>query len=255
MIGQYPGIVVAVQKGFSTEHFPDIEWFWLFFACLSSTLVSAGVIFMLARSAQRGEKDNFWGSAVLAAEPGNPGPHPVPCRCDFLDFYVGQWHWPVQVADIADWLLRRHALLVCSQHVSCEKVRPGGVSLFRLNGGRSRCCFARAAEFVGRLARLRCLKRRSRQRCCGWSRACLFPSSAAWPMCCFIGGVLAARSSSPAKGVSLLSNPSFQGNTTKKPYIFPCFWDRSFVLTGCANGVIDAMQMHLNQQEQDPPSE
>ena len=45
----------------------DIEWqFWLFFA---ATLVSAGVIFMLARSAHRGEKLLFWGSAWCSAGP------------------------------------------------------------------------------------------------------------------------------------------------------------------------------------------
>ena len=48
----------------------DIEWqFWLFFA---ATLVSAGVIFMLARSAQRGEKLLFWGlGMVLGGAVGN----------------------------------------------------------------------------------------------------------------------------------------------------------------------------------------
>ena len=35
----------------------------------------------------------------------------------------------------------------------------------------------------------------------------------------------------------------------KKPYIFPLLLG-SLVLTGCANGQIDAMQMRLNQQEQ-----
>ena len=35
----------------------------------------------------------------------------------------------------------------------------------------------------------------------------------------------------------------------KKPYIFPLLLS-SLVLTGCANGQIDAMQMRLNQQEQ-----
>ena len=33
----------------------------------------------------------------------------------------------------------------------------------------------------------------------------------------------------------------------KKPYIFPLLLG-SLVLTGCANGQIDAMQMRLNQQ-------
>ena len=35
----------------------------------------------------------------------------------------------------------------------------------------------------------------------------------------------------------------------KKPYIFPLLLG-SLVLTGCVNGQIDAMQMRLNQQEQ-----
>ena len=89
----------------------DIEWqFWLFFA---ATLVSAGVIFMLARSAQRGEKLLFWGlGMVLGGAVGNLVDR-IRFRAvvDFLDFYVGQWHWPAfNVADIA---ICCGALLVC----------------------------------------------------------------------------------------------------------------------------------------------
>ena len=67
----------------------DIEWqFWLFFA---ATLVSAGVIFMLVGNLV----DRIRFRAVV----------------DFLDFYVGQWHWPAfNVADIA---ICCGALLVC----------------------------------------------------------------------------------------------------------------------------------------------
>ena len=64
----------------------DIEWqFWLFFA---ATLVSAGVIFMLARSAQRGEKLLFWGlGMVLGGAVGNLVDR-IRFRAvvDFLDF-------------------------------------------------------------------------------------------------------------------------------------------------------------------------
>ena len=89
----------------------DIEWqFWLFFA---ATLVSAGVIFMLARSAQRGEKLLFWWlGMVLGGAVGNLVDR-IRFRAvvDFLDFYVGQWHWPAfNVADIA---ICCGALLVC----------------------------------------------------------------------------------------------------------------------------------------------
>ena len=104
----------------------DIEWqFWLFFA---ATLVSAGVIFMLARSAQRGEKLLFWGlGMVLGGAVGNLVDR-IRFRAvvDFLDFYVGQWHWPAfNVADIA---------ICCGapQHVAERSVREGFVSLFSL---------------------------------------------------------------------------------------------------------------------------
>ena len=77
----------------------DIEWqFWLFF---SATLVSAG------------EKLLFWGlGMVLGGAVGNLVDR-IRFRAvvDFLDFYVGQWHWPAfNVADIA---ICCGALLVC----------------------------------------------------------------------------------------------------------------------------------------------
>ena len=68
---------------------------------------------MLARSAQRGEKLLFWGlGMVLGGAVGNLVDR-IRFRAvvDFLDFYVGQWHWPAfNVADIA---ICCGALLVC----------------------------------------------------------------------------------------------------------------------------------------------
>ena len=89
----------------------DIEWqFWLFFA---ATLVSAGVIFMLARSAQRGGKLFFWVLGMLLCGAVGNLVDRIRFRAvvDFLDFYVGQWHLPAfNVSDIAICCV---ALLVC----------------------------------------------------------------------------------------------------------------------------------------------
>ena len=109
----------------------DIEWqFWLFFA---ATLVSAGVIFMLARSAQRGEKLLFWGlGMVLGGAVGNlvdPASGSVPLWIFWISM-SGQWHWPAfNVADIA---ICCGALLVCLSMWLKRSVREGFVSLFSL---------------------------------------------------------------------------------------------------------------------------
>lgn len=86
--------------GFLNRH--DIEWqFWLF---LVATLVAAGVILALTRAAGKGEKWLVAGlGLVLGGALGNLVDR-VRFRAvvDFLDFYVGQWHWPAfNVADIA----------------------------------------------------------------------------------------------------------------------------------------------------------
>ena len=80
----------------------DIEWqFWLF---LAATAISAVVVFMLARSARRNETWLFVGlGMVLGGAAGNLIDR-IRFRAvvDFLDFFVGQWHWPAfNVADIA----------------------------------------------------------------------------------------------------------------------------------------------------------
>ena len=80
----------------------DIEWqFWLF---LAATLLAVGVVFFLARSAHREEKVLFVGlGLVLGGSFGNLIDR-IRFRAvvDFLDFFIGQWHWPAfNVADIA----------------------------------------------------------------------------------------------------------------------------------------------------------
>ncbi len=80
----------------------DIEWqFWLF---LAATVVSAVVIFLLARAARQHERWLFVGlGLVLGGAVGNLVDR-IRFRAvvDFLDFFVGQWHWPAfNVADIA----------------------------------------------------------------------------------------------------------------------------------------------------------
>lgn len=80
----------------------DIEWqFWLF---SGATLLAAGMIYTIARSARKGENTLFVGlGLVLGGAVGNFIDR-VRLRAvvDFLDLYVGQWHWPAfNVADIA----------------------------------------------------------------------------------------------------------------------------------------------------------
>lgn len=86
--------------GFLNRH--DIEWqFWLF---LVATLVAVGVIFALVRAADRRQRLLVAGlGLVLGGAVGNLLDR-VRFRAvvDFLDFYVGWWHWPAfNVADIA----------------------------------------------------------------------------------------------------------------------------------------------------------
>lgn len=80
----------------------DIEWqFWLF---LSATFVAIVIIFFLARSAHSNERFLFWGlGCILGGALGNLFDRlRIRAVIDFLDFYIGDWHWPAfNVADIA----------------------------------------------------------------------------------------------------------------------------------------------------------
>ncbi len=80
----------------------DIEWqFWLF---LAAGLLAAGVVFVLIRAAKPYETWLFVGlGLILGGAAGNLIDR-IRFRAvvDFLDFFVGQWHWPAfNVADIA----------------------------------------------------------------------------------------------------------------------------------------------------------
>lgn len=80
----------------------DIEWqFWLF---LGATLAAAWAIFALVRGATRHDPLLFTAlGLVLGGAVGNLIDR-IRFRAvvDFLDFYVGSWHWPAfNVADIA----------------------------------------------------------------------------------------------------------------------------------------------------------
>ena len=80
---------------------PDISWqFWLF---LAATLVAVGAIVALAREA-RGNTPLLLGlGLIMGGAIGNLIDR-VRLRSvvDFLDFYIGAWHWPAfNVADIA----------------------------------------------------------------------------------------------------------------------------------------------------------
>ena len=81
---------------------PEIEWqFWLF---LVATIFAAGAILSLARSARPTDTALLIGlGAVLGGALGNLVDRlRFRAVVDFLDFYVGDWHWPAfNVADIA----------------------------------------------------------------------------------------------------------------------------------------------------------
>lgn len=88
----------------------DIEWqFWLF---LVATLVAIGVIFILARQ-KKGHPLLYWGlGLILGGALGNMVDR-IRFRSvvDFLDFYIGQWHWPA--FNVADMGICAGAFLTC----------------------------------------------------------------------------------------------------------------------------------------------
>ncbi len=95
--------------GFLNRH--DIEWqFWLF---LAATLVAVGVIITLVRAAR---SDQCWLvtglGLILGGATGNLLDR-IRFRAvvDFLDFYLGRWHWPA--FNVADMAICCGAALVC----------------------------------------------------------------------------------------------------------------------------------------------
>ena len=80
----------------------DISWqFWLF---MGATLLAVGVIIMLAKTSRPGEYAFFTAlGLILGGATGNLIDR-LRYRevIDFLDFYIGNYHWPAfNVADIA----------------------------------------------------------------------------------------------------------------------------------------------------------
>lgn len=80
----------------------DIEWqFWLFFV---ATIISVGAIISIVRSIKLHDTILFTAfGCILGGAIGNFIDR-IRYRAvvDFLDFYIGNWHWPAfNVADIA----------------------------------------------------------------------------------------------------------------------------------------------------------
>lgn len=97
-------LVHVLNKGaaFGFLNNPDSSWQVWFFVAV--TVVAVGFIYSLLIHADRGDRFLIWGlGLVLGGALGNlidriRFGHVV----DFLDFYVGQYHWPAfNVADIA----------------------------------------------------------------------------------------------------------------------------------------------------------
>ena len=88
----------------------DIQWqFWLF---LGATVVAAAAIVALLRSS----RFNAWLSAALGLVLGGALGNLVDrirfrAVIDFVDVYVGQWHWPA--FNVADMAICIGAILAC----------------------------------------------------------------------------------------------------------------------------------------------
>ncbi len=101
---------------------PDIEWqFWLF---LAATLAAVGLILHLTRTAARTDILLFSGlGLILGGAVGNLVDRlRFRAVVDFLDFYIGDLHWPAfNVADIA---ICCGAVLTCLSLLRAETAEP-----------------------------------------------------------------------------------------------------------------------------------
>ncbi len=104
----------------------DIEWqFWLF---LGATVVAVAAIIALIRSMRADDRRLVLGlGLVMGGALGNLVDR-VRFRAviDFLDFYIGAWHWPAfNVADVAICLGALLACLSLWRHQREEEPRKG----------------------------------------------------------------------------------------------------------------------------------
>lgn len=97
-------MVHVLNKGaaFGFLNNPDSSWqIWFFIAV---TFLAVGFIYYLLTTADKGDRFFIWGlGLVLGGAVGNLTDRiRVGFVVDFLDFYVGSYHWPAfNVADIA----------------------------------------------------------------------------------------------------------------------------------------------------------
>lgn len=97
-------LVHVLNKGaaFGFLNRPDTNWqIWFFVAV---TIFAVGFIYYLLSTADRGDRFFIWGlGLVLGGALGNLIDRiRFGFVVDFLDFYIGQYHWPAfNVADIA----------------------------------------------------------------------------------------------------------------------------------------------------------
>ncbi|MBU1040177.1 MAG: lipoprotein signal peptidase [Proteobacteria bacterium] len=97
-------IVHVLNKGaaFGFLNQPDTSWQTWFF--VGVTIVAVGFIYYLLTTADKGDRYFIWGlGLILGGALGNLIDRlRTGLVVDFLDFYLGQYHWPAfNVADIA----------------------------------------------------------------------------------------------------------------------------------------------------------
>lgn len=124
IIPDFFNLVLVFNRGaaFGFLNDPDIDWqFWLF---SGATLLGCGLIVYLMRSLRPGRLLTFGLSGILGGAIGNFIDRVrLGAVVDFLDFYVGNWHWPA--FNVADAGICVGAGLVC---LCLLKSSPAGLS-------------------------------------------------------------------------------------------------------------------------------
>ncbi len=103
VIPNFFNIVHVQNRGaaFGFLNNPDSSWqFWLFAV---ATVVALGMVYSIARTTPYSKFQNYCFGLIVGGALGNFLDRVrFQAVTDFLDFYVGAWHWPAfNVADIA----------------------------------------------------------------------------------------------------------------------------------------------------------